>query len=472
MENKIITELPIREYGFNKGGVDWQRTIGMNVEILYKNNIYSIKVIEYKKEKRILVVNYNGYEKEIYTSHFKTCSFGGVLKLKTKEFKYEIGESIKDEKRDLIITDREYRKGKNNCNEKWCKYTCNVCSWTEGWIVENSLNKGKGCSCCNGKTVVPEINSIWAKAPWMIDLGVSEEDALANTCCSHDKITVKCPNCSKQKNIVINSIYNLRSIGCTCGDGRSYPEKFMISMLTQLDLEFETEHSPKWAGRKRYDFYMSSSNMIIETHGRQHYEDGGRNSKFNKSLKEEQENDRIKAELAKENGIDDYVVIDCRKSDMEYIKQNILKSKLNNKFDLSRIDWNKCEEFALSNLVKEICDYWNNKEEWETTKDLARNVFGLSTNTINKHLKKGAKLGWTNYDPRAEAKKGSFKAGKSNGKPIEIFKNGESLGVFESCSELSRQSEGLFGVKLNNGNISSVCNGRYEQYKGFTFKRI
>ena len=473
MENKIITELPIREYGFNKGGVDWQRTVGMNVEILYKNNIYSVKVIEYKKEKRILVVSYNGYKREIYTSHFKSCNFGAVLKLKTKEFKYEIGEIIKDDKRDLVITDREYRLDiSNNQNKKYYKYTCNKCTWTEGWIAENSLNRGSGCVCCcsNPRVVVPHINSIWAKAPWMIDLGMSKEDALANTCCSHDKITVKCPNCDKEKNIVINSIYNLRSIGCTCGDGKSYPEKFMANVFMQLGMDFEAEYTPEWAEGKRYDFYIPSLNIIIETHGKQHYEESPRG----RSLAKEQENDRVKEKLAKNNGINEYIVIDCRKSDMEYIKESILKSKLNDIFDLSKVDWLKCEEFALSNLVKEVCDYWNRKEEWETTISIAKNnIWGIKSSLcINKYLKKGTKLGWTSYDPRAEVRKVSFKAGKSNSKPVEMFKDGISLGVFESASELERQSEDLFGIKLNQGNISGVCNGRYEQYKGFTFKRI
>src|SRR5574344_202584 len=46
----------------------------------------------------------------------------------------------------------------------------------------------------------------------------------------------------------------------------------------------------------------------------------------------------------------------CRKSELEYIKNNIFESKLNEIFDLSKIKWDECEEFALSNRVKEACD--------------------------------------------------------------------------------------------------------------------
>lgn len=64
----------------------------------------------------------------------------------------------------------------------------------------------------------------------------------------------------------------------------------------------------------------------------------------------------------------------------------------------------------------------------------------------------------------------SGKNGKSTGKPVEIFKDEKSLGVFPSCCELERQSEELFGVKLLQGNISAVCRGEWNQYYGFTFR--
>ena len=49
---------------------------------------------------------------------------------KTIEFKVEIGQIFKDDKRDIVITNREYRKekhGKSMVNVKYYKYTCNIC---------------------------------------------------------------------------------------------------------------------------------------------------------------------------------------------------------------------------------------------------------------------------------------------------------------------------------------------------------
>jgi len=47
-----------------------------------------------------------------------------------------------------------------------------------------------------------------------------------------------------------------------------------------------------------------------------------------------------------------------------------------------------------------------------------------------------------------------------------------SLGKFESSAELERQSEKLFGVKLGNTAISSVCLNKYKYHKGYTFMFI
>jgi hypothetical protein len=61
-------------------------------------------------------------------------------------------------------------------------------------------------------------------------------------------------------------------------------------------------------------------------HGGQHYKSGFNIS--NRSLNEEQKNDLIKEKLAKKNGILHYIVIDSRRSTVEYIKNSIINSEL------------------------------------------------------------------------------------------------------------------------------------------------
>ena len=191
-------------------------------------------------------------------------------------------------------------------------------------------------------------------------------------------------------------MYIKKSISCICNDGISYPEKFIISLLNQLEIEYQ--HDNYWIENKRYDFYLPNYNIIIECHGEQHYRD---KTGLKTTLKEQIENDEYKKQLALNNNINEYIVIDCRYSELDWIKDNILKSKLSKIFNLSNINWIQCEEFALSNKVKEICDYWRfhneiNKEDLSII-DISK-IFNLGRATIYKYLKQGTKLDWCNYN--------------------------------------------------------------------------
>ena len=59
--------------------------------------------------------------------------------------------------------------------------------------------------------------------------------------------------------------------------------------------------------------------------------------KLQKTLIEEQINDSFKEKLAKDNGIEKYIVINCKESDLSYIKNNVLNSELSKIFDFCLI---------------------------------------------------------------------------------------------------------------------------------------
>lgn len=413
------------------------------------------------------------------------------------EFKIEIGTRFKDDKRDLVIIDRKiltrYRKDKIKCNDKYYKYKCYKCGFACGehyknqeykeelWIEESHLlNQKQGCSCCGGNSIVVEgYNDIPTTSPWMIKYfqdGI--EEAKLYTANSSKRIYPVCPDCGriKSKKITINSIYKYNDINCSCSDKIPYTEKFMFSVLEQLGLDLQTQLSKttfKWCNKYYYDFYFESNNeqYIIETHGIQHYEETKR--KNAKTLEEEQENDKLKKELALANGIkpENYIVIDCRYSTLEWIRDNengILNSKLGELFDLSEVNWFKTEEFAYSNLIKIACEYKNNNSDM-TVEEISE-LIGCSVDTTNTYLKKGSKYRWCDYDPRERQRNIASKNGKLHGKQVEIFNKDISLGIFPSCAELERQSKKLFGVKLTNSVIAKVCRGELKQHKGFTFK--
>ena len=72
-------------------------------------------------------------------------------------------------------------------------------------------------------------------------------DAKKYTSQSNEPITVICPHCKTTKECIISNIYLYKSIGCSCGDGKSYPEKFIYYAFKQLGECFETEYSPEYS---------------------------------------------------------------------------------------------------------------------------------------------------------------------------------------------------------------------------------
>ena len=260
---------------------------------------------------------------------------------------------------------------------------------------------------------------------------------------SNKKAYLKCPECGRSKFMTIDMFYTRKKVTCICNDKVSYPEKIMYSILNQLNIDFIyqlTKKKSKWCNKYRYDFYFKINNKkyIIETHGMGHYEIGFQTivkSKRARTLEQEQENDRLKKELALKNGIkeDNYIIIDCRYSILNWIKNHISKSELNNIFDLSKINWLECHRYACSSLVKKVCDLWNNGIH-NITK--ISEIMKLCNNTIIKYLQQGKELELCNYDKKYTTNIGSSKKVicLNNNK---IFKTIKQAGIYMKLKSYS-----------------------------------
>ena len=104
-----------------------------------------------------------------------------------------------------------------------------------------------------------------------------------------------------------------------------------------------------------------------------------------------------KYNLAIDNNIvkpDIYIIIDCRKSDVNYIKNNILNSKLNELFNLVDFDWELCFMESATPTLKRVCDAWN--KGFNTYEELT-NELHMHYQTIQKYLSQGRKLGMCDY---------------------------------------------------------------------------
>lgn len=162
----------------------------------------------------------------------------------------------------------------------------------------------------------------------------------------------------------INYMKNAVDAYCAENLSGSYPERLMSSLLTILSVDFAREQTFPWStnvigyngknSSKRYDFYIPSMNTIIEVHGEQHYS-GDFKHLGGRSLEEEQANDKQKEQLAKNNGIKHYIVINALSSSLSFIKESILSSlEFTSIFDLSDIDWDMVEAGTVTKVKTDV----------------------------------------------------------------------------------------------------------------------
>jgi Zn finger protein HypA/HybF involved in hydrogenase expression/very-short-patch-repair endonuclease len=358
---------------------------------------------------------------------------------------------------------------KNNINNRAYKYKCLKCGNTDQ-LTESVLLRGCGCNVCgkSPKKVLKGVNDIATTCKWMLPYFIDINDAYLYTSNSTVRLDFKCPECGQIKNIKINNLF-CRGFCCPkCGDGKSYPEKLMFSVLEQLEIKFNMQLAKNtfdWCSSYKYDFYIPSLNCIIETNGAQHYEEGGKNSIYKHKLIKIQENDKTKHDLAVKNGIkeENYIVIDCRESKLEFIKNNIINTILSKIFNLSIINWKKCEEYACNSLVKTACDIFN--QGIINTSYIAQ-IMKLERSTIYHYLQIGTEIGWCCYDKSIISKLQSLKSA-SRARKILCLDNNL---IFNSCAELECQSLEIFGTFLRRQSISRICKGVRTNYKGFHFE--
>lgn len=348
-------------------------------------------------------------------------------------------------------------------------HRCKICNHEWGPSPSYIL-QGSGRPVCanNHKSIgpFPEYkNSIWASEYKEIAeyYGFSEEQMKTMMPMARTKVKVKCPNCGNIKEIRIAKLFK-SGLRCNkCSDGFSYPEKFMAAFLNQLNINYKPQYSPNWAENKRYDFYLPDYNCIIETHGAQHYEENTRG----RSLKKEQENDLLKEKLAKQNNIKNYIVIDCRESNLKWIKIHIIESNLRKilKFKEDEINWSKCGIYAIQSRIQEAADLWNNQNI--STSEIA-SIMNIGETTILRWMKQAAECGLCDYTVEKGKKRGYIKNsgdGSYNAKPINQYDlKGNFIKMWNYMKEAS------YELNINLSCICACCRGNQKTAGGFIWR--
>jgi len=463
MKKVFLDDLPKR----GNTQVDWFKSIGLTVNFVYDEIKGEIDIIDYERFNKMsyIKVKYNNKIMNMNTSSFVKGAIGILVGSKTDKYFYKIGETIQDNNRKMLITD-QIRIKNHKATERGYKYKCLTDGYI-GEITEASLKAGSKCSVCSNKKIIKGINDINTTEISLVKYFLNIEDTYKYSHCSGVVIKGKCPNCGYEKDIKISDLY-IRGFSCPyCGDGVSYPNKFVRSFLDQLNEQYIPEYSPNWAyikhdnpklnGKKKYDNYLINKKEIWEVHGLQHYKEGLNILRGKvRNVQEEQENDKIKENLAEQNDLK-YIIIDARYSKMEYIKNSLLNLPEIQRYNLINIGWLKCHEYACSSLVKTVCDCWNNdiKNIFEISKSIK-----VGEQTIRKYLKQGSLLGWCDYDTE-ELMKGSGKrlSQNNNISIIQLSLTGEYISEFISAME----AEKILKIKSLNKHIGSCCKGTRNQ---------
>ena len=357
---------------------------------------------------------------------------------------YEIKEMLSNINKNIKILDNVYI---NNHTKLKCKCLIDNHEWETAW---NNIKAGRGCPKCAISLIK---NKISVKRPDLIKYLKDKNDAELYTFGSSASVRCVCPNCGYERDVIVSQL-STRGLSCKhCSDGISIPEKFCINLLKELNVNFIKEYKPSWSNNKRYDIYIPSINIIIEIHGKQHYEES---TLSKNSLKLERNNDKLKKELAIKNGIEKYIEIDCRKSDFNWLKINFEKS-LKNILEFNNLDFEKIWKESQKSILYEVCEYWNNRKKGETTPILAK-LFNINRRTVLSYLKVGHEIGLCKYDKKNEFIEAYSKRFK---KVYQFDLNWNFIAEFDSARIASN------GLKTTKSCIANCCSGRVNSAGGY-----
>lgn len=309
---------------------------------------------------------------------------------------------------------------------------------------------GHGCLYCSHQKVFVGETDLWTTHPEIAKMLKNPNDGYTLSAGSGKKVDWICPNCNSDiKMVVHNVIY--RGICCQrCSDGISYSEKFVMSLLEQLNIDFEHNIPLDWSNNKRYDFYIEKYKMIIECHGLQHYEDKFKSYNSARTLSEEQENDRFKQNIAMLNGIEEYVVLDCRESNKKFISDSILNSRLSIIFNLSCVDWDMCDKNSHKSYYMDILKYYN--DGIKNPIDIA-NKIGFDRSSVVYALHRLTENGLCDYN----SKKSSIENSSA--------KRRKSVICLET-GKIYKFMKHTVNDGFNDSAVSKCCTGHQEVHKG------
>lgn len=441
-----------------KGRISWKNSIGMTIEFFYYNEKHFMEILDCGKPNTDSIeIRIDDMAPEIVDIQKIRHLYFDYLFYKPNYF-YNVGDVINNvEILEQLYIESEYK----NQHRKTKHYKCKCLK--DGYeyiILERDFQKCKGCPVCAGKRVLIGCNDLATTNPEIIKFLLDKEDGHRYTKGSQKSIWIICPYCGYKKSMKVEElVYNGGLLCPKCSDGLSYPNKFAFNVFEQLHeqyLSYDSEYSPDWAGRMRYDNHIilkDGQELVVEMDGGFHYNEYG---------KWTAQNDVIKDVLAEEHKIK-VIRINCFYNQItnrfKLIKDNLIDG-LKLYFDLSYIDWESANESGISNKLIDVVNYYNEHPFIPMHKIASH--FHLSHCTIRNYIIAGEELGLCKYiknDPNRS----------KTSVPLMLYKeNGDYIDTYMSARQMANE---FTDEKFVSEEIRK-CSRLGKPYKGYIIKRI
>lgn len=330
-----------------------------------------------------------------------------------------------------------------------------------------NLERGSGCPVCDNKVIIPGINDVATQRPDLVKYFTNPDETKLYSSGSHKHIKARCPDCGAVRDIEIKSLA-MQGFSCyVCSDGISLPNKIASGLLMQLPVQnWIREYHPDWSNGQFYDNYFEYNGLhyILEMDGAFHFKDNQMNGQ---TKDDSQLIDSIKDRLASEHNIR-IIRVECKDSSFDYVVQRIKESDLSKIFNLENIDWNLCYKYTETNLIKEICIYFQKNKYLESSSNIAKK-FHISSSTFVRYKKIGVKVGWCT-DTKEERKK-AFSELNNNPKSqkVKVFKDGKFIGEFKSLNKCANELTEKLKTKFYGSSIAKAINNN-RNYKNYEFQ--
>lgn len=439
-------------YGNEKIRVNWKDSIGEKIPFQYDDIKGELEIVVYDSINKRVIISYNNKISKITPKDLKECHLGSFLNKRTREFKYNINDTISNK----LILKRFYQG-----SYKKYQILCLLCN-KESVVDESTMKKSYYCKYCRHSKEARKTNiekSVYSTNPELIKYFYNIEDAKTHSVGFPFSARMVCPICGNNEQF--KQIHKLSKTGFRCkkcSDGVSMGEKYVKSLLEQLQLEFECQYSFEDSTKKNgkrynpiYDFIIFKNNIILEIDGGQH------------DLEEQKEIDDIKNDFAI---LHNYNIIRIKYNTYDY---SSLSKELITKlpYDTTKVNWNKCVYDSLNTDVLKAVELWNNGL-------LISNIAQIcdhNKDTISNYLKIGNDLSLCEYNHQLAINRRTQYNKKHSSHKRKIICN-ETKDVFDSIVQCSEKSLDTFGVHIGKSSISEYLRGKNKTAKGYTFSYI